>query len=258
VAISRIGSTASSNSGTGSSTVTFSTGLLDDSNVAIGAGVIQQNDIVLVCYICSALVDMAQSALTPSGYTTVHTDLYSDDSFDTNMQVSYKVMGSTPDTTVTIPGGNASTNGYCYHVIVLRGVNNATPMDVTPTTATGINAAQPNPAAITPVTQGAWIIAFGGAACSAASTSSLTFSPNMSSAVGADRGAIIGTPATQQCVSRYSTLTTWTSGAFDPTVFGGGNATNTSSWAAVTIAVRPACSPPPFLFSSVYMPFLAR
>jgi len=240
MAISRVGSKTNNhnNSATGL-TFTFATDLLDDSNVAVGAGAIQTGDLVIVAIEISGTTDLAQSALTPTGYTAAHTDSYQNDNFDSNFQVSYKVMGGTPDTTLQIPPVPTTASQCCFCVIVLRGVDTTTPMDVAPVVTGGTNTGVANAAAITPVTAGAWIIAFAGSAVAAANI--YTAPTNMSSSVGAFR-TVQGTGVTNQAVAGYSTLTTWTSGAFDPNAFGGSTSTNTGSWSAVTVAVRPLTS----------------
>jgi hypothetical protein len=89
-----------------------------------------------------------------TGYTEV-ADLYANSTgFDTNLGVFWKVMGSTPDTSVTIP----SLSNVRAVVYVLRGVDTTTPMDATRTTVTRTNTGIPDPASITSVTANAMIL----------------------------------------------------------------------------------------------------
>ena len=120
-------------------------------------------------------------------------------------------------------------------VLVFSGVNASTPIDVTTTTATGINGMTPNPPAITPVTAGAKIISMGAAAHGSGSTVTFT-SPDLSgflSAYSADNN---------ECTLGVG-YKDWTSGAFDPGAFslvGAGFDDPNWSWAALTLALRPA------------------
>jgi hypothetical protein len=106
-------------------------------------------------------------------------------------------------------------------------------MDATPTYATGSGTDnRPNPAAITPVTAGAWIVCCGGGAAAAGTTLyTAAYLTNLLTYNGADTND--GTVG-----SGY--YTGWTSGAYDPAVFGGGSVNAANSWGATTLALRPA------------------
>lgn len=172
--------------------------------------------------------------LVVSGYTEI-TELYANDSYDTNLVVAYKFMGGTPDTSFTLAGGTLSAaDAGAVAVQVWRGVNATTPLDVTSTTATGSNSILCNPPAITPVTGGA-IIVSGGAGGNNASADPTTFSSS-------DLTAFMSTSRSDTYdVTIGLGYKVWTSGAFDPAqfTFSGTNSTSLS-WAAVTLALRPA------------------
>lgn len=108
-----------------------------------------ENDIVFVAVAGGG----SDTDISISGYTEV-ADLYANSTLDTNLGVFYKVMGSTPDTSVDIP----SLNSVRAVVYVLRGFDLGTPADATATTSTATNTSRPNPAAITTVTNDAWVI----------------------------------------------------------------------------------------------------
>jgi hypothetical protein len=96
-----------------------------------------------------------------NNYTEVTPQLYSDDTYDVNLRVAYKFMGSTPDTATTFGGtGSVDDAGACL-ALVFRGVNPDNPIDITVQTATGINTANHAPPTITPATAGAWPICLG-------------------------------------------------------------------------------------------------
>lgn len=64
-----------------------------------------------------------------AGYTTV-VDLYADDSYDSNLQVGYKIMGATPDSSITITGGTGNSLYSCSAAIhVWRNFDTINPID---------------------------------------------------------------------------------------------------------------------------------
>lgn len=231
--ISFIGSGVGTHAATSAQTYNFSSLL----NAAGGTPTLAQGDIVVVAVVNStAAVNRGAGALVPSGYTAAHTALFNTDTNASNYQVSYKFMGATPDTSVSIPASNATTSGIAYAVYVFRGVSATTPMDATPTTAGAGNTGVANAPAITPVTQGAWIVACGGAAVAAGAV--FTNPAGMSTTTNHFRSTTITTTTNDANVG-VALLTTWTSGAYDPAAFGGSTTTNTGSWSAVTLALRP-------------------
>lgn len=169
----------------------------------------------------------------PGSYTSV-ANLSSDDSFDCRLKVGYKILTSA-DTSVSITGTGNVTDASGAAVHVWRNINATTPMDVTATTATGINAAQPDPPAITPVTAGAIIIVVGAAG---GGTLALFSGPAMTGGLSyLEEGW--GADTTDGHVAMYA-KTNWSSGAFNPAAFSGGGGAGTSSWCACTLALRPA------------------
>lgn len=188
-------------------------------------------DIIVVAYGVSSGADLTLT-ITDNGSTayTYLADLYADDSFDANLRVGYKICAS--DTNLLLgPTANAAHAG-AVAIHVWRNVN-ATPIDVTSTTATGIDTSRANPPSITPTTAGAIIIACGCGGGSASMTNGFTTSDlsNFVAALGDDTSADIAVG-----MGSYA----WTSGAFDPAVFGNSTDNVNSSWAAVTLALRPA------------------
>lgn len=237
MAISFVGSHVGAHAATSAQTVNFSS-LLNESG---GAPTLQQGDIVFVAVENASTVDRTRAQLTPSGYTAAHTDDYRNDSNDSNFLVSYKVMGATPDTSVAIPASNATTAGVAYAIYVFRGVDPITPLDVTPVVTGNINTGVANANAITPVTAGAWIVVFAGAAVAAGAV--FTNPAGMSTTTNHFRSATI-TTTTNDANIAGAIYTGWTSGSYDPAVFGGSTSTNTGSWSAVTLALRPYVYPP--------------
>ncbi|MBR0682738.1 hypothetical protein GXW74_19760 [Roseomonas eburnea] len=151
------------------------------------------------------------------------------------LSVSYAVMGSTPDTEVVLPYIGSEFACGTAHVLVWRGMDPATPLDAVPVASNLPDSRLPDPAAITPVTPGAIILA--------------------AAAVGQRNDDLVQTythpdlPDTLQHRASGGgtievTLAGWTvwpgSGAYDPGawVYPLGDHAS-ASWAAVTLALRP-------------------
>jgi hypothetical protein len=184
------------------------------------------NDIVIVL-VGSSTSNINTNYGTSSSGWTEEADLYANaTTSDANLGLFYKVMGSTPDTSITITSSN---NIFIQSLTyVIRGVNITTPIDVTSTTATATGNANPNPPSITPNTFFAGVLGIGvgaGSGSVAAFTSS-----DLDNFVSAGSGfARLGIGID------YS----WTGGAVDLAAFGGGQTNSAISWAAVSMALRP-------------------
>lgn len=154
--------------------------------------------------------------------------------YDTYQRVSYQIQGGTVDTSITIPSSGSIRNAQRWIVHVFRNVDSTTPMDVTATYATGTGTGRPNPAAINPTTAGAWICAFyaSAAATGAAYTAPTDFATDWLGGTTAD---------TADIMTGGGYYTGWTSGSYDPAAITAGGTTNAAdTWAATTIALRPA------------------
>lgn len=160
-------------------------------------------------------------------------DLYSNSGVDSNLFICYKVMGATPDTSVTITQSASSANqGEPGLVYVLRNVNTTTPLDVTTTTASGTTAAI-NPPAITPSSARSVIVAIGGSAHGGGlinySSSNLINTNQLSINTTYDATVFAG-------------MANWTSGAFNPATLTGFTGSSSDAWTAATLAIRPKAS----------------
>ena len=171
--------------------------------------------------------------------------LYANDTKDANVSFNYKIMGSTPDTSVTVRGSNSVNNGSGAAVHVWRGADQTTPMDVASTTAIGINGANFDSPSITPITSGAYVISAG--LGSANSTPVPQIAPTgysnmvMVTATGSITSAVIGVASKA-----------WISGAENPAAWSGGASAVTDSWGAASIAIRPAPAPSLTLSGTIY------
>lgn len=212
---------------TGNNTVSL-TALTGGSASAAAAG-----DLVIAVYATGSTADRTLSITDgTTAYTLIGTELYANGtSYDTNLRVAYKRL-TAADTSVTFgPTGNNADAGAAA-VYVWRGTDGNTILDVAATTATGTGTGRPTPPAITPTTSGAIIVMAGGgaAATGATYTSALTSFRTVTSADTNDAMLGVG-------------YATWTSGTYTPAQWTGGTTNAADSWAAVTIALRPAGNP---------------
>ncbi len=208
-------------------TITFGGNLTGGLSSSASAG-----DLVVVYYTVSAGLQFSQSI---TGYTTV-ASLYVNGSTDTNLLAAYKVMGGTPDSTLTLVGGTgATTRGGAVAIQVFRNVDSILPLDVAATTSSNTTSVLADPPSITPSTAGAVIVAGGGGAHARGikvfSSSDLTnFIGSGSTDTSTDATVGMGYKA-------------WTSGAFDPAAFTFNGVDDTLySSGAVTLALRPPYS----------------
>jgi hypothetical protein len=239
MAISFVGSMApvsALNGGNVTLTFTGASGLL---NTAGAQATLAQNDVVVVAYACSGTADHAMST-TSTGWTEISPEAYANGTNDTNLAVYWKVMGSTPDTSFVAVGPTGASNGTVATAFAFRGVDTTTPLDVsvpTPATGTGTNSI-PNAPSITPTTAGAWIAVIGAGVAGTGATFGHT---DLSTTTNHFR--TLNLAETIDIAIGMGIKTDWSSGAFDPAVWTGGNANAANSWAAFTIALRPYAAP---------------
>lgn len=227
MAISYVGGKGAGTAGTGGGSITLTTGLTGGS----GGAPIEGDLVVVTVSVGTAARAPTTAISTPTGYTPLTAQRTTATTYDTNVQTCYKVMGSTPDTAVTIPPSGNNADGIAYTIQVFRGVDPTTPMDATPTYATGSGVnSRPDPAAITPVTAGAWIVCCGGGAAATGAVYTAGYLTNLLTFNG---------PDTNDGTVGSGYYTGWTSGAYDPAVFGGGSVNAANSWGATTLALRP-------------------
>jgi hypothetical protein len=195
-------------------------------------------DIVIVYFATGSTVNRN---LVVAGYTVV-ADLYADDTYDTNLEVAYKInTGSLSDTSITLTGGTFSTaDAGTVAIQVFRGEFNT--YGISNTNATGANGGRPNPASITPTVEGSVVVA-GGA--SAHNGGTLTFtSSDLTDFITAGAN---GTYDSTVGMGYHQ----WVSGAFDPAQFGGGTTSTAASWAAVTMLLPTLLTTPGFISFSL-------
>lgn len=205
------------------------TGLTGGSGSAALAG-----DLVIVATGFVSTAD-GNPGVSTSEYTEV-ADLYRSDTRCANFSVNWKIMGSTPDTSVSCNGSLLGTNGAVCVVHVWRNANATTPLDVTTTTAVAGNASNPNSPSIIPVTAGALIISTGLGTMAAvdnsvtAPTTPNTFTNQVDISVDPGNAATVG----------IASYLGWSSGAYDPGAWTNFTTSTSDSWAAATLAIRPS------------------
>jgi len=121
------------------------------------------NDLVIIGYGIGSAVDRRAnltSGMVTQGYT-ITANITTLDTFDANLGVFFKIMGATPDTTVTIPNTGAVGDGGAVAIQVWRNIDTTTPLDVVTTVSANPNSRLPNPAAISPITKNAAIVIVG-------------------------------------------------------------------------------------------------
>jgi len=200
---------------------------------------LQEGDLVLVYTGCSYDTTSGPRGVTsPVDFTQIYSGS-GNDNVDANLWVGIKLMGSTPNSSITVYGPNSAFYAGVTVVMAFRGVDATTPLDVTITTATGNNGSRINPPAITPSTAGALIVA-GGIGTGGTSQTTMTAPSPMTDGV-----SVKGDGSAYDAVASAAIYADWTSGAFDPGAWTGGTSTGSDSWAAVTIALRPATADVP-------------
>lgn len=162
-------------------------------------------------------------------YTT--NSAYGGDARDCTCCVGYRLMPGTPETSVVLDSASSIWK-FTYTIHVYRGVSTSSPMDATATTADNINTMMANPPAITPVTFGAWIHVAGAAGVGTADVfTSSPLTAFLSTYRSGGDASVVG--------AGY--FAGWSYGAYDPAAFTSTGPDNADfSWAAVTLALRPA------------------
>lgn len=165
-----------------------------------------------------------------AGYTQ-EASLFVSDTYSTQLVVGTKRMGATPDTSIEFIGSGSTIRAATAIAHVWRNVDSSTLLDVAVTTASSANTGLANPPSITPATSGAVILAIGYAGTEATRLQNPGSYSNFVEVWSND------SYDSDCCVGSVS----WSSGAYDPpayTLSGADSAGN--SWAAVTLALRPA------------------
>lgn len=192
----------------------------------------QTDDLVIVSAELGNYLGSYNHAYKIVGYEQI-VNITAKDTSGSTLQVGYRFMDATPNTTFTIRNGTTTYDAYSIAVHVWRNVDKTTPIDVAANTITKINTVIPDPPAITPITPGAQIIVTcgGGHVRGAGILYSAPYLSNFTR---------IGSPVDSSSTTIGIGNVSWTSGTYDPAAwtFGGGDSV-TFSCSAATFAIRP-------------------
>lgn len=219
------GKTVSITPSTGTNTTISLTDLTGSPNPALQAG-----DIVIVSYTIS-LSSSSQANVTSNTYTTL-VSINSNDTYDTDLYVGYKIMGATPDTSVEVTPTSSTSRGGVVAIQAYRYVDEVFPLQAPANTATFTNTVRPTPPTITPWASDSVAVIVGAGAHNrgnvAYTTTGLTsFITSGSTDVSDDSSIGMGFRVIQ-------------SGSYSPNQFGFPQADSTSySSAAASIALKP-------------------
>lgn len=195
---------------------------------SLSAGTTQTDDVVVVAVWNEQSSTDINFSLNEGGWTK-QADVWGDDNVDANLGVFTKVMGGTPDTSVSYTGTSTGGEGVIIIAEVWRGVDTTTPMDAAATTSGVADGGNPDAPSITTVTNDAVVIAIG---CHQQAGFTPTVPTNYSNQVYVEvsGGGSLG------MVNRTIT----TAGAENPGAWTNWSATATRAVATATLALRPA------------------
>jgi hypothetical protein len=213
---------------------------INGGDVTLTLPAMAQNDLVIVAYAVgdNDNIDFDMAMVT-ADYTEV-ADLFSDDIQDIHLGVFYKKMGATPDTTAVVDGLGGADAAVTAVAMVFRGVDTTTPMDVAATTDAGINTAHANPPSINHNNpSGVWTVIAGACANAGGVGASFTFPTGYTTNALSDAEDDTGSDVTvgmgyKETPSDPEDPGAMTFSAVDDVSY---------SWAAVTMALRPAIAP---------------
>lgn len=193
---------------------------------------VQTGDLILAAGGVGSAADETLSITDgSSAYTLIGSELYANSTDDTNLRVAYKVATGS-DTLTRLVSGAASNKSAALIVFVFRGVD-ASPLDVAAVTATATGDADPDPPAITPQTAGAIIVVIGATGHSDG-VQSFTTPSDLTNFVQ------VNSDDDNDITLGIGLKTDWVSGEFNPAIFNHSSADSGSTWAAMSIALRPA------------------
>lgn len=206
----------------GDTTIDLSSGLEGGIDTAV-----QPGDIVIAAFGTGSTADRTLSITDGTTAYPNSFELYSDDTYDTNLRYAFKEMGAIPDTSVVFgPTGSANDAGTVA-VYVLRGVDPAT---ITASAGTSINTTNPGASGLTPALPGERVVSIAvGASATATAYNTPSDLLNFEAKVQADTNSVVmGIGITGPLWSPV-TLESWT----------GGSATSSDSYARVIITLKP-------------------
>lgn len=195
-------------------------------NITLPAGT-AQNDVVIVLQGCAGVPQSNPGAT--DGYTLIAN---TSPSARANKWVGWKVMGASPDATVTLSGTAGASEAVAGLVLVYRGVDTTTPMDVAATESSG-NSTNPDCPSITPTSNDCAILALANSEINDATPGTVA---------GYSTPVVIASAAEtrpQGSAGCYLIKTGGAGVAEDPAAY---SSWTTGNWNSTTVALRPSAS----------------
>jgi hypothetical protein len=188
---------------------------------------LQQGDIVVLTYTFDNSLSSDNNGITSAGWTQIYEGFDTAGSGALKLGVYYKIMGATPDSSVVVDGTDSQFNAMAVVAMAFRGVNQSVPQDATFTHFEAFDA-NPDPAAVTTVTNGAGVVVCVGGSAIDNSVTAPTGYGNQVDLASSDTLKATAAMAWKEVAS---------AGAENP-----GTWTNWSSmvYQVVTVALRPA------------------
>jgi hypothetical protein len=223
------GSTASKIGATsGNSTISLNSGLTGGI-----ASSVSNDDLVIAVFVTGSVANRTLAITDGTNpYTLFASELYQDDTFDTNLRVAYKFVNG--DTSTTFGPTGSLDDGGAMAVYVFRGVASVV-NDVAVVTAQSANSVLADAPSITPVTPGSVVVAvYAGASSTGEAFDTSPFPASLT-------GWRVAGGNDVNDASLGIGHAFWTSGPFNPeaALIEASDSTN-YSWAAMSIALRPA------------------
>lgn len=197
------------------------------------ASVAAEGDFVVLFRAVGSLVNRTL-AVTTSGYAQTALNVGSGTNRRACTVTGSKIIGA-GETSVAWSGAGTSTEVNTATIIVFRGVNAATPLDVATVTTPLPGVSAPNPGPITPVTTGAKVL-FLSATGYDTSAGALALSSGDMTQIAAWSALSTGTAA----ISGHAGIVDWTSGVVNPGAYTFGRSDAVDNAVSIALALRPA------------------
>ena len=199
---------------------------------------LKEDDFLIVTYGCGHTASVTLSIIS-AGWTTLTSNYINASSYDTNMIVAYKRMGTTPDSNVIFSSAGSTAASPAYTVLAFRNVDTTTAFDVSNTSSSATNTHLVDGAAITPVTRNAWIVVTGFGAILDSTPINNKYTTQFTSS-DLDIFYSAGWGDTTDGVIGTGVYTRWTTGAFNPAAWTSSSSDSSgASYQSVTMALRP-------------------
>jgi hypothetical protein len=196
----------------------------------------RKGDMVVVVYGTSSTANRNIGIDSNYNYILLANE-YSNDSFDANMSVNYKIMGDIPDIDIIVSGTGSTADSGAVALHVWRNINPSPTVSIT--TSTGIDSRRPIPPSITPSLPGSLIVFCGVAAHQSANANADSYLEDNVNNPRDFFQYILSSNSTNRCTVSMAAYQKWISGSFTPGVFSSSQTSATDSWCAATIVFNP-------------------